>query len=72
MRRGEIVKIQKHYIEFNQNKLYVPEAKNAYSRYPSLNANATKVLKYRLSVCGKSQHNYRYSREPLKSLPTSL
>jgi len=28
MRRGEIVKIQKHHIEFNQSRLFVPEAKN--------------------------------------------
>lgn len=65
MRRGEIVKIQKHHIEFNQSRLYVPEAKNGYSRYVPLNANATKVLKDRLSVCGSSHHIYDVTAESL-------
>lgn len=65
MRRGEIVKIQKHHIELNQSRLYVPEAKNGYSRYVPLNANATKVLKDRLSVCGSSQHIYEVTVESL-------
>lgn len=65
MRRGEIVKIQKHHIEFNQSRLYVPEAKNGYSRYVPLNANATKVLKDRLCVCGSRQYIYDVTAESL-------
>jgi len=59
------VTIQKHHIEFNQSRLCVPEAKNGYSRYVPLNANGTKVLKDRLSVCGSSQHVYDVTAESL-------
>jgi integrase len=65
IRSGEIVKIQKHHIEFNQSRLYVPEAKNGYSRYVPLNTNATRILKDKLSVCGSRQHIYDVTAESL-------
>jgi integrase len=48
MRRGEITNIQRSHIEFNQQRLYVPIAKNGYSRYVPLNKRATEILKVRL------------------------
>ena len=65
MRRGEIVKIQKQHIEFHQNRLYVPEAKNGYSRYVPLNAKATQILKDRLVSCNNHQTLYNVTAESL-------
>lgn len=65
MRRGEIVKIQKHHIELHQKRLYVPEAKNGYSRYVPLNNNAERVLIDRMTVCGKQQALYPVTAESL-------
>ncbi len=65
MRRGEIVKISKGHIEFERNRLYVPEAKNGYARYVPLNSKAVAILKKRLSVMNNKSFLYDVNAESL-------
>lgn len=45
MRRGEVSRIAKGHIEFENNRLYIPESKNGHSRYVPLNTKAIDIFK---------------------------
>ncbi|WP_165743076.1 site-specific integrase [Pseudoalteromonas sp. Z9A6] len=65
MRRGEVARIARSHIEFESNRLYIPEAKNGHSRYVPLNSKAIDILKRRLQVMDDNRMLYNVNAESL-------
>ncbi|MBH0080848.1 site-specific integrase [Pseudoalteromonas sp. NZS11] len=65
MRRGEVSRVAKGHIEFENNRLYIPESKNGHSRYVPLNTKAIEILKRRLKVMDDNTLLYNVNAESL-------